>query len=157
MSLPAFLLAKSRQTDCLVWVGACNNKGYGLVSVGEGRIELAHRVAYAAVNGPIAPGLVIDHVCRVRNCINPAHLEAVTQAENNRRGRAASALRVGDTCTNGHKIPEGGLYFRPSGGTECRACRGSENHRTGERRPTNQRRAEKVMRALDAAAEGDAA
>lgn len=151
-ALPAALLSKSRQTNCLVWVGATNNKGYGIVAI-DGGVQLAHRIAYAAVNGPIPDGLVIDHVCRVRNCINPAHLEAVTQAENNRRGRAAIALAVGDTCTNGHLIEEGGVYTRSSGKTECRRCRSSESHRTGRRRPSQQLRAERVSARIDSADE----
>lgn len=58
-----------------------------------------HRRAYAEAFGPIADGLHIDHLCRVRNCINPAHLEAVTQAENNRRAGAAKTH-----CPSGHVL-----------------------------------------------------
>lgn len=154
-TLPAAFAAKVRRSDCLVWIGATNNKGYGVLIV-DGEHVLAHRLAYAAEFGPIPDGMVIDHVCRVRNCVNPMHLEAVTQAENQRRGRSAASLQVGDTCQNGHLIGPGGLYERPSGATECRECRSSGAHRAnGRRRPTRQRRAPAVARDLDAIASVD--
>lgn len=152
MSLPAFMAAKVRESDCLLWIGSTNNRGYGLVQI-DGKLELAHRVSYAAANGPIPDGLVIDHRCRTRNCVRPEHLEAVTQRENQRRGRLAAALQVGDTCINGHEITAAAqLYVRPSGKVECRRCRQSESHRTGRRRPTVRRSADVVRRALDEAA-----
>lgn len=154
-SLPAAFAQKTRQTNCTVWIGATNNKGYGLIGIGGGRIALAHRVAYEDEYGPIPEGHVIDHLCRVRNCVNPMHLEAVTQGENNRRGRAAKTLSVGDICINGHPLGEGDIYTAPRGTTECRACRaaGARRNADGNRapRPTGQRRAERVARELDAA------
>lgn len=149
--LPAAFIAKTRQTNCTVWIGATNNKGYGLISI-NGKVELAHRVAYQAEFGDIPEGHVIDHLCRVRNCVNPMHLEAVTVGENNRRGRSAKTLREGDTCINGHLIPSGGLYVRPGGDvSECRACRSAGGKReTGRRRPTAQRRAPRVVDDLTA-------
>ncbi|HET6916643.1 MAG TPA: HNH endonuclease signature motif containing protein [Acidimicrobiales bacterium] len=147
-TLPPGFAAKVRQTECMVWIGATNSKGYGLVTV-EGTQHLAHRVAYEAEYGPIPEGHVLDHLCRVRNCVNPTHLQPVTIAENNRRGRAAAALAVGDTCTNGHLIGEDDLYIRPSGPTECRQCRRASQHRPRAGRPTRQRRAEKVAADLD--------
>lgn len=150
MTLPDGFAAKVRTTDCQVWIGSTNSKGYGLVCVGDGKIELAHRIAYEHQYGPIPDGLVIDHLCRVRNCVNPLHLEAVTSGENQRRGRRAAGLQVGDTCSNGHEIREGDIYERPSGVTECCHCRRSTAHRPGRRRPTQQRRADRV--AVDLAA-----
>ncbi len=137
--LPATFAAKTVESTCLIWVGATNSKGYGLISV-EGRIELAHRVAYEAEHGPLPEGLVVDHVCRVRNCVRGARLEAVTQAES--RGRASASLAPDDVCINGHGIAtEDDLYRRPSGATECQACRRAGNHK---HRPTTQLRAERV-------------
>lgn len=147
-ALPQGFAAKTRRTECLVWIGATNSKGYGLVTV-EGTQHLAHRVAYEAEYGPIPEGHVLDHLCRVRNCVNPTHLQPVTIAENNRRGRAAASLAVGDTCTNGHLIGEPDLYTRSSGLTECRICRRASQHRPTQGRPTRQRRAEKVAAGLD--------
>lgn len=148
--LPATFTAKTRRTNCTVWIGATNNKGYGLISI-NGKVQLAHRVAYEAEYGDIPEGMVIDHLCRVRNCVNAMHLEAVTNGENGRRGRAARTLREGDTCINGHLIPDGGLYRKPDGKTtECRACRGT-GHQSGTRRTTIQRRADRVSADLAAA------
>ena len=151
-ALPAAFEAKVRSTNCLVWIGSTNSKGYGLVNIGAGKIALAHRVAYEAEYGPIPEGHVIDHLCRVRNCVNPMHLEAVTTAENNRRGRAARALTVGDICINGHQINDGDLYLPPAGGSECRHCRRASARRVnGQRgpRPTVQQTAAKVASGLD--------
>ncbi len=67
-------------SGCWFWLGALS-RGYG--SLKNAR---AHRVAYEMTIGPIPEGLVIDHLCRVTSCVNPDHLEAVTQAENVRRG-----------------------------------------------------------------------
>ena len=81
-------LVADRQTGCLLWQGCVNSKGYGVISDG-GKRYLVHRKAWELANGPIPDGLTIDHVydrgCRHKNCANVAHLEPVTQAENNRR------------------------------------------------------------------------
>jgi hypothetical protein len=75
-------------TPCWIWQLALNNHGYPCVGGSTGRQlrGLAHRLYYERVHGPIPAGLVIDHLCRVPACVNPDHLEAVTQAENCRRG-----------------------------------------------------------------------
>jgi hypothetical protein len=75
-------------TGCWVWQLAVNGRGYGQARV-EGRRDRqfpAHRVMYERHRGPIPAGLVIDHLCRNRRCVNPAHLEPVTGIENIRRG-----------------------------------------------------------------------
>lgn len=73
--------------ECWIWQKALNAGGYGVSWDGE-RTVVAHRLAYETFIGPIPEGLHLDHLCRVRACINPAHLEPVTQAENNRRSNA---------------------------------------------------------------------
>lgn len=151
MSLPENFADKTMTSTCVVWVGACNTMGYGLIYI-DGKAELAHRVAYEAARGSIPEGMVIDHLCRVRNCVKPDHLEAVTQRENIRRGRAAAALKPGDTCINGHAIETADdLYQRPSASSpECRQCRAISNKRgTGRVRQTAQRRATAVARDME--------
>jgi hypothetical protein len=79
------LLAKAVKTDgCWLWVGSIDRGGYGHFRH-EGRLTKAHRVAYLTWVGPIPDGLELDHLCNIRHCINPAHLEAVTHKENMRR------------------------------------------------------------------------
>jgi hypothetical protein len=73
------------ETPCWVWQRSTTPGGYGKIKK-DGLVQSAHRVYYERENGPIAPGMDLDHKCRVRHCVNPAHLEEVTRAENLRRG-----------------------------------------------------------------------
>ena len=84
------LIDKDRSDGCWLWRGKCLASGYGYLSV-EGQTTFAHRVSYEYHVGPIPEGLHIDHLCRVRNCVNPEHLEPVTHKENHRRGMRATA------------------------------------------------------------------
>lgn len=74
--------------DCWVWTGWTDRDGYGALDVG-GKFTRAHRFAYEELVGPIPEGLTIDHLCRVKHCVNPAHLEPVTAEENTRRSMEA--------------------------------------------------------------------
>jgi len=71
---------------CWIWMGKVNKFGYGSL-YWQGRERIAHRLLYETVRGPVAAGLQLDHLCRVRCCVNPAHLEPVTPRENVRRAR----------------------------------------------------------------------
>lgn len=75
------------EAGCWIWQKATNPGGYGVVvkADGSGATTMAHRRSYETFVGPIPDGLHIDHLCSVPSCINPAHLQPVTQAENNRR------------------------------------------------------------------------
>ena len=85
------------------------------------------RVAYEMVVGPIPDGLQIDHLCRVRNCVNPDHLEPVTPRENTMRGYSIQAQNARKThCIHGHPF-EGNTYARPDGNRECAVCKKARN------------------------------
>lgn len=110
-----------RATDaCWSWLGSINSHGYGqfrLTGCRASRRENAHRVAYKLARGPIPDGLVLDHLCRNRACCNPAHLEAVSHAENILRG--ANTMKA--YCPRGHEMtPENTRERR--GRRECRQC-----------------------------------
>lgn len=77
------------ETPCWIWLLSKTLGGYGQVAVGAGTMGLAHRIYYEAKYGPVPAGLELDHLCGVRECVNPEHLEPVTHAENTRRGRGA--------------------------------------------------------------------
>ena len=79
---------------CWRWTGAKHRKGYGKVRI-RGRECIAHRVAFELSGGVIPAGLQLDHLCRNRACVNPEHLEPVTNAENGRRG-ASAKLTIDD-------------------------------------------------------------
>ena len=80
-------------SGCHIWIGGRDSLGYGNFR-SNGRLEKAHRVAYRRTFGEIQPGLELDHICRVRHCVNPAHLEPVTHAENMHRAAASGSLVV---------------------------------------------------------------
>ena len=109
---------------CWLWTASLRAGRYGQFAERHGKILYAHRVAYELLRGPIPPGLQIDHLCRVLRCVNPYHLEPVTNRENVLRGEApvAKVMRT-NTCQRGHHddwAPNG----RPKGKQRrtCRAC-----------------------------------
>lgn len=75
-------------TPCWIWQGACDTQGYGLTSLERRRMQ-AHRRYYELSVGPIPTGAELDHLCHVRACVRPDHLEPVTHAENMRRAAVA--------------------------------------------------------------------
>lgn len=114
-----------RTDDCWLWTAALDAKGYGFFR-GEPISTRAHRVAYTLTVGPIPKGLELDHLCRNRACVNPAHLEPVVHRENVLRGDAGLArarLESAKThCPQGHPYDDINTYRRSTGHRTCRSC-----------------------------------
>lgn len=106
--------------DCWLWTGPLRPTGYATFYPGGGRHVAkiyVHRFAYEAVRGPIPDGLEVDHLCAVRHCVNPTHLEAVTRRVNLDRRNARKTH-----CIHGHRYDEENTY-RSGPHRHCRACR----------------------------------
>ena len=118
--------SKVRFTDtCWLWTGFAHGRGggYGNFAMGNKREVQAHRWAYEFCVGPIPEGLQLDHLCRVRLCVLPDHLEPVTGRVNTLRGVGACAVNARKThCTNGHEFSIENTYRRKEGGRRCRTC-----------------------------------
>lgn len=99
---------------CWLWIASLSTPGYGQMKVGP-KVLQAHRISYEIARGPIPEGLVIDHLCRVPACVNPSHLEAVTQRENMLRGTAPAAASRRGVCQRGHK-------WEPGSWPGCHTC-----------------------------------
>jgi hypothetical protein len=118
-----------RSGSCWLWTRSRNGKGYAEIKVG-GRHHAVHRLAYELLVGPIPAGLVLDHTCRVRHCVNPEHLEPVTNAENILRGEGFGAKNAAKThCPQGHPYDEVNTVIRPNGNRRCRACHNASTNR----------------------------
>lgn len=112
---------------CWLWPeGSCNSRGYAHLAVVGYRTRRAARIAYMEFIGPIPVGLELDHLCRVRRCVNPWHLEPVTPEENKRRARRDNPQRgkhLSDACHKGHPwTPENTYVRRDNGMRQCRVC-----------------------------------
>ena len=115
----------ARRTDrsgrCWLWTGRLNRDGYAAIKIG-GRYHMAHRVAYEEYVGAIPAGMQLDHLCRVRHCVNPMHLEPVTPRQNTMRGQTPARINAEKTsCANGHAFDAANTY-KLRGVRHCRAC-----------------------------------
>jgi hypothetical protein len=108
--------------DCWLWVGTRDQKDYGKFWNGTTAV-IAHRYAYELLVGPIPDGLHIDHLCRVHRCVNPDHLEAVTNRENVLRGEGPTAINAAKThCIHGHEFTPENTITNRLGHRWCRTC-----------------------------------
>lgn len=164
--------------DCWEWrAGHFKKTGYALICVkcpdGKWRPTVAHRVAYELFIAEIPPGLHIDHLCRNRGCVNPWHLEPVTQEENNRRALLAAGWLPGAPeiarepcafrnwsrpgwdgyCGNGHLITAENTHVRANGQRECWTCIRERDNKRNKDRKEHYRRMyqQRKRRRLDAA------
>lgn len=130
--LPAHFLAKvsfNAETGCWDWTASLKGGGYGQF-VHRQKHWAAHRFAYVNLVGPVADGLHLDHLCRVRTCVNPEHLEPVPQRTNTLRGVGFAAENFRKThCVNGHEYNAANTYWRREGWRMCKTC-----HRDSDRR-----------------------
>jgi hypothetical protein len=131
-----------KTSECWLWTGHVAGM-YGRIRVG-GHREQVHRFSYELHVGPIPDGLVLDHLCRNHRCVNPAHLEPVTQGMNVLRGESPAARQARQTeCVRGHLLAGDNLRIR-RGKRECVVCcrEGNRAHRTAHRDAVNQRKRE---------------
>jgi hypothetical protein len=112
--------------SCWIYAGYIDVKGYGVVYSWDGKKELrykAHRVMYENIIGTIPGELPLDHLCRVRACINPTHLEPVTLKENILRGEGLAAINARKThCKRGHEFSLPNTIRDSRGNRSCRIC-----------------------------------
>lgn len=129
-----------KSTCCWNWTGA-QSRGYGHFRA-NGCTVGAHRFSYELHVGPIPDGLELDHLCRNRACVNPAHLEAVTHRVNLLRSNGVVAKHANQThCENGHPFNEKNTYRRPDGSSrDCRKCRAEAVARWRSRHADQHRR-----------------
>jgi hypothetical protein len=120
-----------KTASCWYWVGAINNVGYGNFGMGPRGHAVtfaAHKLSYLMHKGPVPPGLVLDHLCRQRACVNPAHLRPQTRRQNVLNGLRVSHNAWKTHCVHGHSLHEAFLRERHEPGKEgqlkrvCRTC-----------------------------------
>lgn len=126
-NLPANI-ANRIQVDangCWLFTG-CTRNGYGR-ALYDGKVRSVHRTSYMELVGEIPAGCEIDHLCRVKACCNPEHLEAVTHRVNVLRGAVMKCNgrppHVGTACRHGHEYVEGSYYLNKKGHRKCKTCR----------------------------------
>lgn len=114
-----FWIKVNKTDDCWIWLAGVDEKGYGQFRF-NGKTSKAHRVSYILTFGNIQDDLVIDHLCRNRKCVNPNHMDLVTQAENVRRGLAGknNLQSMKTHCLRGHEFSG----IRKDGARICHKC-----------------------------------
>lgn len=134
--------SKVTKTDgCWLWTGAVSSTGYGSFNVGGRKYDAAHRYAWRTLRGSYPSGMHLDHLCRVRKCVNPDHLEVVTFQENLRRAPGSSQwLHERGVCRRGHVVAEDAYVSHagtPQEVVKCARCARAtwKSKATGQRPP----------------------
>ena len=150
---PVRFWAKVEKTaTCWTWTGSIGSRGYGVVYYDRDPVHerlMAHRVAKILAGEIIPDGLQLDHLCRVRHCVNPAHTEAVTLKENIMRGFWRGAVNARKThCQHGHPLAGQNLIVRADLKRACRKCKQILGRRTAQRRRLRARQGQAVVDAV---------
>lgn len=124
------LVNKNGPGGCWLWTRNASGNGYCYITTDQGK-KGVHVVSYEMLVGPIPEGMQLDHLCRVHPCVNPDHLEVVTQTENILRGQGFSAKHARKThCPQGHPYDEANTLITPRRSRSCRACNRIRNRET---------------------------
>lgn len=123
------------QDSCWLWARSTKDD-YPMLWIGKKRYR-AHRVIYEALVGLIPEGLSLDHLCRVKCCVNPEHLEPVTHAENVRRGNSGKFQAAKTHCPKGHEYTPENTHLGRRGNYVMRGCRMCRNTARKEKRHEN--------------------
>lgn len=121
-------------SDCWIWTGA-RTKGYGCLRMKDKQKTIyAHREVFRLLTGKLNDSKEMDHLCKTKACVNPAHVEEVTHRENMRR----HDWHLKTHCVHGHKYEEVGFYFSEGkrGRGHCRACKANERQRYRAKKTT---------------------
>lgn len=135
--------------DCWIWMASKDQSGYGMFSDHDSpsksahtQVERAHRWSYAFLRAEIPDGLQLDHLCRIRDCVNPWHLEPVTNRVNWERGISPWRINgLKSECSKGHPFTPENTYRHPQGSRVCRACSATHRQAYQERQAMRKRRA----------------
>jgi hypothetical protein len=124
------------ESGCWVWEKSLTNLGYARIAH-NGKARHAHRVSFENYIGKVPDGLELDHLCKVRCCVNPNHLEPVTRYENISRSAAWTYRKARTHCPKGHELTDDNKYTAKSLGNKylclkCKIQRDKKYNRKGE-------------------------
>lgn len=144
---------------CWYWDGGYTPAGYGQLRLPSRKHKLAHRLAYELLVGPIPEGLQLDHLCRIRGCVNPEHLRVVTSRENLLApgARTLAALNSAKTsCPRGHAYNDENTYVDVTGRRHCKSCNRDVNRENQRRKRNSAREAARSRAAACSSGIGEA-
>lgn len=134
---------------CWHWLAYKSKEGYGYVNIGRSSFKhvfTAHRAAWILTYGTIDSALTLDHLCRNPSCVNPAHMEQVSNRVNILRGNGASAQNARKThCPQGHAYSESNTTLRQNGDRRCLTCQREQGRIPKRRALTQEQRARKIV------------